>query len=279
VVEIANEFKRKLTSASTGFATTGPDFGSSEVKIINKPRVGILRGEGTSSLNFGEIWYFFEQDLNYPVTPIGTEYLSSKNLQNLDVLILPSGSYNDVLDEEGLADLKSWVKSGGKVIAIDNAVGAFAGKEGFDLKKNISEKEKDTIKTGNMIPYNQRERESIKDLITGSIVKTKLDNTHPMAFGYDDNYYSLKLNSDSYSFLEKGYNVGYVEGVPEIVSGFAGSEAAKKIKNSLTFGVEPMGRGSFVYMVDNPLFRAFWENGKLFFANAVFFVDNDDLTR
>lgn len=279
VVKIANEFNRNLTAATTGFATTGPDFGSSEVKIINKPRVGILRGDGTSSLNFGEIWYFFEQDLNYPVTAIGTEYFSSRDLKNLDVLIFPSGNYSEVLGQERMADLKSWVKNGGKVIAIENALEAFAGKEGFDLKKNISEKEKDTIKTGNMIPYNQRERESIKDLITGSIVKTKLDNTHPMAFGYDDNYYSLKLNSDSYSFLSNGYNVGYVEGEPEIVSGFAGSEATKKIENSLTFGVEPMGRGSFVYLVDNPLFRAFWENGKLFFANAVFFVDNDDLTR
>jgi hypothetical protein len=27
-------------------------------------------------------------------------------------------------------------------------------------------------------------------------------------------------------------------------------------------------------MVDNPLFRAFWQNGKLFFANAVFFTNN-----
>jgi len=26
-------------------------------------------------------------------------------------------------------------------------------------------------------------------------------------------------------------------------------------------------------MVDNPLFRGFWENGKLFFANALFMVD------
>jgi len=25
-------------------------------------------------------------------------------------------------------------------------------------------------------------------------------------------------------------------------------------------------------MIDNPLFRGFWENGKLFFANALFMV-------
>jgi hypothetical protein len=33
-----------------------------------------------------------------------------------------------------------------------------------------------------------------------------------------------------------------------------------------------MGRGSVVYMVDDPLFRSFWENGKLLFSNAVFMV-------
>lgn len=130
-----------------------------------------------------------------------------------------------------------------------------------------------------MIPYNQREREQIKELITGSIIKTKLDNSHPMAFGYDTYYFSLKQGNASYSLLSKGYNVGYLEDDPVIVSGFVGSEAAKTIKNSLTFGVEPMGGGSFIYMVDNPLFRAFWENGKLFFANAIFFVDNDDKNR
>jgi len=47
----------------------------------------------------------------------------------------------------------------------------------------------------------------------------------------------------------------------------------------LIFGEEEMGKGSFIYLVDNPLFRAFWENGKLFFVNSIFFVKNDDLNR
>ncbi|MFT6871926.1 MAG: hypothetical protein ACJAVN_000931, partial [Roseivirga sp.] len=33
-----------------------------------------------------------------------------------------------------------------------------------------------------------------------------------------------------------------------------------------------MGRGSMIYFADNPLFRAFWENGKMFVANAIFMV-------
>ncbi len=72
--------------------------------------------------------------------------------------------------------------------------------------------------------------------------------------------------------------MAYLQKDPNIVAGFVGSEAKEKLKNSLTFGIEQMGKGSLIYFVDNPLFRAFWENGKLFFVNAIFFVDNDELT-
>lgn len=272
VVDIANEHKRQLLTAETSFAGSGPDFGSSEIKIINKQKIGLFRGNEVSSLNFGEIWYFFEQELNYPVTPLGTDYLERINLDEFDVLIMPSGWYSEWLTENIQEKITSWVKSGGKLIAIGNAVGNFAGKEGFGIKEN-EETKKDTTAKPNLIPYAQRERESIKNLITGSIIKTQVDNTHPMAFGYDDTYFSLKLSSDSYSLLSDGYNIAYIE-KPEIVSGFAGSEAVKKLDNSLVFGEVPMGRGTLIYMIDNPLFRAFWENGKLFFVNAVFFTNN-----
>jgi hypothetical protein len=54
--------------------------------------------------------------------------------------------------------------------------------------------------------------------------------------------------------------------------GFAGYKINKKLENTLVFGVEDKGRGQVVYMVDNPVFRAFWENGKMIFSNAVFMV-------
>jgi hypothetical protein len=56
------------------------------------------------------------------------------------------------------------------------------------------------------------------------------------------------------------------------VEGFVGQKAKEKIKDGLLFGVQSLGRGSVVYLVDDPLFRSFWENGKLLFSNAVFMV-------
>ncbi|CAL67198.1 conserved hypothetical protein [Christiangramia forsetii KT0803] len=273
VIEIANDHKRQLLTAETSFAGSGPDFGSSEIKIINEQKIALLKGNEVSSLNFGEIWYFFEQDLNYPVTPLNTDYFNRVNLEGFDVLIIPEGRYHDFMDEDTLKKITSWVKDGGKLIAIGSAVGSFTDKEGFGIEENSTAKKDSTTTEANLIPYAERERESIKNLITGSIIKTRVDNTHPMAFGYDDQYFTLKLSSDSYSLLNSGYNVSYIQ-EPEVVSGFAGSEAIKNLKNSLVFGEVPMGQGSVIYMVDNPLFRAFWENGKLFFANTLFFTNN-----
>jgi hypothetical protein len=56
------------------------------------------------------------------------------------------------------------------------------------------------------------------------------------------------------------------------VQGFSGNYINRTLDNSLVFGVEEIGEGSVVYLVDNPLFRCFWENGKMLFSNAVFMV-------
>jgi len=274
VLESANKFNRKLTAVQSGFSTSGPDFGSPEIKLVNKQKIAMLSSKGTSSLNYGALWHFFEQQLHYPVTSINTENFSGLNLNKFDVLIIPSGNYKSILNEKGLAKLKSWVAKGGKVIAISSALNAFAGKKGFKLKKNdTNKKAKDT---SNLIPYANREREAIKNLISGAIFKTKVDNTHPMAFGYDSSYFSLKLGTRSYKLLgDKNYNVAYLGNNPTQVSGLAGSKTLKKLNNSLVFGEERIGKGSMIYMVDDVMFRSFWENGKLFLVNAIFFVNNN----
>lgn len=271
LINIANQFNRVLYPATTGFASSGPDFGSPRMRLINPPRVGVLRGKSISSLNYGEVWYFFEQELGYPLTALNRDYFQKINLEEYDVLIFPEGQYSDFLDRTLLDKVKAWLGNGGKLIALGRAAGAFAGKEGFTLKEKTAVQ--DSLNSPELIPYARREREAVKEMITGSILHTKLDDTHPLAFGFQDSYHSLKLHNQSYSYLPKGYNVAYLE-EPEIIAGFAGSTAKETLGNSLIFGEERLGRGSMIYMVDNPLFRAFWENGKLFFANAVFLVNN-----
>ena len=269
--DTAIKHNQPLVTIQSGFSDRVPDIGSPDIKLVNKQRIAMLSGDGTSSLHYGALWHFFEQQLNYPVTSINTEHLNFVDLSKYNVLIMPSGNYRSSLNEDAMTALKAWVRKGGKVIAIDRALSTFAGQEGFALKRNENESED----SKNLTPYANRERENAKNLITGAIFESKVDNTHPMAYGYDNNYFTLKLGSASYSLLDRGFNVAHLGENPMQVSGFAGSNAIKKLDNSLIFGEERMGRGSIIYMVDNVNFRSFWENGKLFLVNAIFFVNNN----
>jgi hypothetical protein len=233
----------------------------------------MISGDASSSLSYGATWHFFEQQLHYPVTSINSKDFGRINLDDYNVLILPSGNYRSILNESGMTKLQTWIRAGGKVIAIDRALSAFAGKKGFSLQYNES-KDDEKEEGNNLIPYADRRREYANQMITGAIFKTKVDNTHPMAYGYSKDYFSLKLGATSYSLLDGGSNVAHIGDNVTKVSGFAGRDALKNLKNSLVFGEERQGRGSIIYMVDNTLFRSFWENGKLFFVNAIFFSNN-----
>tara|TARA_R110001583_G_scaffold50850_7_gene158698 strand:+ start:1351 stop:3822 length:2472 start_codon:yes stop_codon:yes gene_type:complete len=268
IVEIANKLNKKITPVSTGFSESGPDLGSANMELIKTKNVALLSGEGTSSLGFGEIWHFFETQLNYPINVINTSDFNRTDFSKYQVLILPNG-YK--ADENSLKKLDTFASEGGTIVAIGSSINSFADKEGFGLKKKKNEDEKDKQPKENLVPFDQRENENIKEEITGSIFKSTVDASHPLAFGYSNEYYTLKLGSSSYHLLEKGYNVGYFPTGSTNISGYAGEKALELIPNSLLFGVERKGRGQVIYMVDNPLFRSFWENGKLFLANAVFF--------
>lgn len=265
---VSSHFNKKLTSTNSGMVQKGTDFGSENIHLIGQKNIALLSGKETSSLSFGEVWHFFEQQLKYPITIIKGKQLNSKTLRNFNVLIIPNGSYGSLLTTKKLEILKSWVSDGGKLITIGNALNTFASSDAFNLSNKKKAVKKDSI---NLTPYNQLEREEISETITGAIFKASIDNSHPLGFGYENDYFSIKLSANAFHLLSKGYNVGYFDKTTSKHIGFAGSKAIKNIPNSLLFGVEPIGDGQVIYMVDNPLFRQFWENGKLFMANAVFF--------
>ncbi len=205
------------------------------------------------------------------MTVIDTDYFRNVDLSAYDVLVLPNGrGYKSFMNEAILTKISDWVADGGRLIAMGGSIDGIAGKDGFKIKMKEDNKSDEDSPEPEL--YEEAERERMKQQITGAIFRTKVDPTHPLGFGYGDTYFSLKLGDDSYEYLERG-SVAYLEDDTKPMAGFAGSEAQKKVAKTLVFGVENKGRGEVVYMVDNPLFRGFWENGKLFFANALFMIN------
>ena len=105
-------------------------------------------------------------------------------------------------------------------------------------------------------------------------MKIDLDNNHPLAFGYENHAFTLKLEKTLYPMLLKGWNVGVLKEPKSVISGFMGHKIRKKIKNNLIFGVHDAKKGKVVYIADNILFRSFWYDSKVLFGNAIFFVSD-----
>lgn len=281
VCQLAAAHQRRIYATSTGMADRGIDVGSGGVNFLQRPKVAVLGGDQTSSLSHGEVWHYFEQELRYPLAVVGTDYFRSINLWEYNVLVVPDGSYR-LFDDTTIDMIGRWVDDGGKLILIANATRAFVDKKGFGLKVHASEdakkaaekSEKEQKEKEGPVKFGEAERKELSESIYGAIYRVQLDDTHPLAFGLGNTYFSLRTNELYYSFLDRGWNVGMLRGKQKPLAGFAGFKINRKLENSLVFGVEDKGKGQVIYFTDNPLFRSFWENGKMVFGNAVFMVGN-----
>lgn len=278
ITDLANDHQQEITSITTGFAQKGPDIGSGDIRYLEAPKVALLAGEGTSSLSFGATWYYFEQELGYPVSVLPSGYFGRIDLADYDVLVLPDGRYGS-LESRDMEKISDWVADGGNLVLIQGALRRFGDSDYADLsryqdddeKKVLGDIEDEIEENYRLLKYADEEREYMKEAVPGAVFRVKLDNTHPLAYGYGNSYFSLKTSSARYGLLESG-NVGYIQSSGDHMSGFAGHYVKKFAANSMVFGVESRGGGNIIYFTDNPLFRSFWHNGKLLVANAIFFV-------
>lgn len=270
VIQAARYTNQHVEAVNTTRVTEGADFGSGDVVFMRAPRIAIVAGSAVSSYSLGELWHFFDEQLEYSTTLVNSDDFGSLPLFRYDVIILPSGSYGDVLSERRLEEIQNWIREGGRLISLGNATRFLAGKDGFGLQIKPDEDDEDEDSLGvRLQPYADRNRHEITEDVTGAIFRTELDNTHPLAFGYEQDYFTLKSSSRAYVWLEDGWNVGVLKEGSR-VAGFAGTEALDALKNSLVLGMESVGRGEVIYFVDNPIYRGFYYSGRLLLANAVF---------
>lgn len=278
--ESSAKFSKEVIKATTGYVDSGKDFGSRHVGFVQTPSVAVIAGDQVSSLSFGEIWYYFEQKLEYPITVLDTDYLKNVDLSSYDVLIIPNGFYR-LFDDNYLGVIRDWVREGGRLILVQRALNSFVDKNGFSLTRFVKDEDKKEAEAAEqkdeenriLARYEDQERQGISYFTPGSIFKVEVDNTHPLAFGYPGHYYTLKGTASRFAYLKNGWNVGVIKNPSQSrMAGFVGAKVFPDLEETLSFGVQNMGSGEVVYFVDNPLFRAFWYNSMMLFGNAVFFA-------
>lgn len=260
-----------VSAISTGFVHSGKDLGSGSYVPIRIPNVLTVSGKGVSSLGVGQVWHFFEEELQYPVHIIDVQNFNDIDIDHYNVIVLPEGSY--MLDNDLVKKMTAWARGGGQVIAIGSAIRQLAGKEGIAIKSKVDfPEENPPLEEPAHFPeaYNTVPRKSMSGEIAGAVFRTHIDPSHPLSFGLGENYWTLKTSPSLYAWLPSGGNAVYLNDQQQHY-GFTGSKVLAKINKTLVAGREQMGKGGIVYLTDNPLFRSFWNSGKVLFSNAIFF--------
>ncbi len=264
ILAIVNTYQGSVGSIKTGFVDKGKDFGSENYPLLIKPKIAVASGQNVSSLAFGEVWYYLEKDLNLKPLIIDSKAINSLNVDEVNTLVLPSGDYKDIADE-GLTD---WIKKGGRLILMEDAITGFVGKKGYNIKQTDSTK-MDETKNRNTTKFADRDNSNFSYAIPGAIYKVNLDFTHPFSYGIGKNYYGLKTDDLIYKPFTEGWNIGEVD-KKSLMAGVVGKKVRERLSSGLLIGSQDLGKGQIVYLATNPLFRNFWEVGKALFNNVIF---------
>jgi len=120
-------------------------------------------------------------------------------------------------------------------------------------------------------PYADYEQDAAKKLISGTIFETRLDLTHPLAFGYQEEL--LPVFKDSTDLLDLGrspYTTVAAFTQEPLISGYVSADNVDTLKETPAVIAERLGRGAVVRFSFDPNFRAIWYGTSRLFLNSIF---------
>lgn len=270
VKTISQEDGIKVYGLTTGLSTKGTDLGSNNFRNLEKPSVAIIGGSGTNSSEVGEAWHLFDQRYHMPLTILDKRDVRGADLDRYNVLIMAGYNYSD-LSGRTTEVIKDWVSNGGVLIAYKQGLYWAKQQELADIEfvEREDDEDSDEVETR---PYVNQGSDSGARVIGGAIFNTKIDLTHPIGYGFNNE--DLTVFRNSTIFLQKGENpystpVYYTDN--PLAAGYISDDNTEMLKNSAAIIVSRYGGGRVVAMTDNPNFRAFWYGTNKLFANAIFF--------
>jgi hypothetical protein len=267
----------KAQALSSSYELKGLSLGSNDMPAVRPVRVGLLSGEGVDATSFGFLWYLLDRQIGVSHDRLDLAQLRQIPLNEFDVLVFPDGNYDDRIGDKLKASLDAWIKGGGVLVAIGDAVTWLQDKELTTIKRwqppKKDKKEEAEAEDPEMSESPSEKQLAQRPIFTpGAVLATRMQPHHPLTLG-------LASPPD---VLYEGSNVLKTTGDPRqdvltvvdespVAAGFAWPEAAQRLAGSLLVGSEQRGRGSVVLFVQDPDYRLFWRATMPIFLNAVLF--------
>ncbi|GHA72988.1 M14 family metallopeptidase [Pontibacter akesuensis] len=262
--ELAQQNALQVHAMNTGFNPSGIKLGSPMMQNLVQPKVMMLIGDGVNSYDAGEAWHLLDNRFDMRPTLVKTDDFNRMALNKYNVIVLSDGNYGSSISKD---KLRSWVQQGGTVVGLgeaarwlsDNGIGNITFKQS----------EKDTVAQK---PYAIMDNTNGAQVIGGAIFETKLDLTHPLAYGYTDA--QMPIFRSNTLFMERSkspYANPVMYTANPLMAGYISKPNLQQLKNTAAVDVSALGAGKVIVMPDNPNFRAFWYGTNKLFLNSIFF--------
>lgn len=257
----------------------GISLGSNNMPTVRPVRIGLISGEGVDSSSFGFLWSLLDRQIGVPHDRVDVATLRQIDLGDFDVLVLPGGNYEDRIGERARASLDAWIKEGGVLVAVGEAIQWLKQHEMSAARSWEPPKQEEETKAGGEgedpeVSESSIERElASRPIFTpGAVLATQMQPLHPLTAGLAKAPPVLYEGSTVWkTFGDPRKDVLVALDESPVVSGFAWPEAEERLAGSLLVGLEPRGAGALVLFAQDPAYRLFWRATTPIFLNAVLF--------
>ncbi len=284
--ELAASSGAEVIATDTSWVEGGINFGSRQSVKLQRPRVLMAWDAPTSSYSAGAARYFFERKFGFPVSTIRTDSLSFAELDRYQVLILPDtrSGYSDTLGERGRERLRSWVRSGGTLIAFGGAVDSLT-EDAMDLLATAREarvpKEAGEDSSGDdrLITGDEhyeallQPEEERPDSVPGVLARAVTDPDHWLTAGLPETLNVMVQGNAIYRplTLDAGVNAVRLAAADELLlSGYLWEENRTQLAYKPIVMASAQGQGQVIAFAVDPFPRAFLDGLDVLVLNAVF---------
>ena len=274
LLEILNQAADRgvsIHSYKTQQTVSGPGLGTSHFKLVAPIKPLLVVGEGVRSYDAGEAWHQMDQRLGVPAVMVELSRLGKIDLHDYSHLLLVDGKY-EAINKKLKKHIASWISDGGILLAIQGAA-TWAESLCFD-DDSCAEKEDEEEKAAEkaeVMAYADFDDQKAQRTIGGAIVSARIDNTHPIAFGFEGEMPLFRRGTTLLAASENPFAtpVRYTE--KPLLSGYIGSDRLAEMSKQPAVIAERHGKGLIVRFANNPLFRGFWRGTERLWVNSLYF--------
>ncbi len=252
----------RVVRVSTGFSDEGPVLGANANRIMDLPKVALIRGEPTSSYSFGQHWHLLDIAQPVPYTAVDADRIGEVDLDEYNVIVLPDGARFGGADKDAL---DAWVRAGGTVVASGSAA-SWAGRELLELEAVEDSEEIEERPEPSELTIEERDERAVEDRVPGAMMRIAVDTSHPLAAGCADWYGVIKRNMNRLPVSDSGEVIARYDGS---IGGVISDRNLARLEGTPFMTRHRLGRGSVICLGDDVTIRGFLHGPMRLLMNAI----------